>query len=163
MEGKKVSESAVLTAQFMTPQDTNPAGNVHGGVVMKLIDEAGGAVAFRHARSNVVTASIDRLSFHHPIFVGDLVTLKASVNMVGRTSMDVGVRVEAENLITGQVRHTASAYLTYVALDANLKPKPVAPLILEGKDDERRFRQALARKEIRSQEKESQAKSSPEQ
>lgn len=162
MEGKKVSESAVLMAQFMTPQDTNPAGNVHGGVVMKLIDEAGGAVAFRHARSNVVTASIDRLSFHHPIFVGDLVTLKASVNMVGRTSMDVGVRVEAENLITGQVRHTASAYLTYVALDAGSKPRPVAPLILETNEDKRRFRQALARKEIRTQEKEGHAKSLPE-
>lgn len=149
MEGKKVSESAVLTAQLMSPQDANPAGNVHGGVVMKLIDDAGGAVAYRHARSNVVTASIDRLSFHHPIFVGDLVTFRASINMAGRTSMDVGVRVEAENLLTGQVRHTASAYLTYVALGADSKPTPVAPLILETEEDERRFRQALARKEIR--------------
>lgn len=158
MEGKKVSESTVIMAQLMTPQDTNPSGNVHGGVVMKLIDEAGGAVAFRHARSNVVTASIDRLSFHHPIFVGDLVTLRASVNMVGRTSMDVGVRVEAENLITGQTRHTASAYLTYVALDINSKPKSVAPLILESPDEERRFRQAMARKETRDREKENHAK-----
>jgi uncharacterized protein (TIGR00369 family) len=156
MDGKKVSESTVLMAQLMTPQDTNPSGNVHGGVVMKLIDEAGGAVAFRHARSNVVTASIDRLSFHHPIFVGDLVTLKASVNMVGRTSMDVGVRVEAENLITGQIRHTASAYLTYVALDVDSKTKLVAPLILEGPDEDRRFRQAMARKEIRDREKKNQ-------
>ncbi len=149
MEGKKVSESAVLTAQLMSPQDASAAGNVHGGVIMKLIDDAGGAVAYRHARSNVVTASIDRLNFLHPIFVGDLVTFKASINMAGRTSMDIGVRVEAENLLTGEVRHTASAYLTYVALDANLKPKPVAPLILETEDEERRFRQALARKEGR--------------
>ncbi|MGD0237268.1 MAG: acyl-CoA thioesterase [Syntrophorhabdales bacterium] len=154
MEGKKVSDSAVLTAQLMAPQDANAAGNVHGGVMMKLIDDAGGAVAYRHARSNVVTASIDRLSFHHPVFVGDLVTFKASINMAGRTSMDIGVRVEAENLITGEVRHTASAYLTYVALDANLKPKPVAPLILETEEQERRFRLALARKEGRKQERE---------
>jgi acyl-CoA hydrolase len=157
MEGKKVSESAVLTAQLMSPQDANAAGNVHGGVIMKLIDDAAGAVAYRHARSNVVTVSIDRLSFLHPIFVGDLVTFKASINVAGRTSMDIGVRVEAENLLTGEVRHTASAYLTYVALDTDLKPRPVAPLILETEEQERRFRQALARKEGRRQESESQS------
>lgn len=157
MEGKKVSESAVLMAQLMSPQDANPAGNVHGGVIMKLIDNAGGAVAYRHARSNVVTVSIDRLNFHNPIYVGDLVTFKASINMAGKTSMDVGVRVEAEDLITGEVRHTASAYLTYVALDTHSKPKQIAPLILEGKEDERRFRQAATRKEIRKQEKEGKA------
>lgn len=151
MKGKRVSDSAVLMAQLMTPQDANPAGNVHGGVIMKLIDNAGGAAAYRHARSNVVTVSIDRLSFHHPVFVGDLVTCKASLNMAGSTSMEVGVRVEAENLITGEVRHTASAYLTYVALDAASKPKAVAPLILESEADERRYRRALARREIRRQ------------
>ncbi len=154
MEGKKVSESAVLTAQLMSPQDANIAGNVHGGIIMKLIDDAGGAVAYRHARSNVVTVSIDRLSFHHPVFVGDLVTFKASINMAGTSSMDVGVRVEAENLITGEVRHTASAYLTYVALDADLRPKAVAPLIFETEEQERRSRQALARRKIRKQERE---------
>ncbi|MGD0230861.1 MAG: acyl-CoA thioesterase [Syntrophorhabdales bacterium] len=154
MEGKKVSESAVLTAQLMSPQDANIAGNVHGGIIMKLIDDAGGVVAYRHARSNVVTVSIDRLSFHHPVFVGDLVTFKASINMAGTSSMDVGVRVEAENLITGDVRHTASAYLTYVALDADLKPKAVAPLIFETEEQERRSRQALARRKIRRQESE---------
>ena len=154
MEGKKVSESALLMAQLMSPQDANIAGNVHGGVVMKLIDDAGGAVAYRHARSNVVTVSIDRLSFTHPVFVGDLVTFKASINMAGTTSMDIGVRVEAENLITGEVRHAASAYLTYVALDADSKPKAVAPLILENAEQERRFRQALARRNIRKQERE---------
>ncbi len=154
MEGKKVSESAVLTAQLMSPQDANIAGNVHGGIIMKLIDDAGGAVAYRHARSNVVTVSIDRLSFHHPVFVGDLVTFKASINMAGTSSMDVGVRVEAENLMTGEVRHTASAYLTYVALDADLRPKAVAPLIFETEEQERRSRQALARRKIRKQERE---------
>ncbi len=151
MDGKTVSESAVQTAQLMSPQDANAAGNVHGGVIMKLIDDAAGAVAYRHARSNVVTVSIDRLSFLNPIFVGDLVTFKASLNMAGQTSMDIGVRVEAENLITGQVRHTASAYLTYVALDVDGKPKTVASLFIETKEGERRFRQALARKEIRRQ------------
>ena len=85
--GKKVKESAVLTAQLMSPQDANAAGNVHGGVIMKLIDDAAGAVAYRHARSNVVTVSIDRLNFLHPIFVGDLVTFKASINMAGKTSI----------------------------------------------------------------------------
>ena len=154
MEGKKVGDSAVLMAQLMTPQDANPAGNVHGGVIMKLIDNAGGAAAYRHARSNVVTVSIDRLSFHHPVFVGDLVTCKASLNMAGSTSMEVGVRVEAENLITGEVRHTASAYLTYVALNTDSKPKVVVPLILESEADERRHRRALARREIRRQLKE---------
>lgn len=154
MEGKKISESAVLTAQLMSPQDANAAGNVHGGVIMKLIDDTAGAVAYRHARSNVVTASIDRLNFLAPIFVGDLVTFKASINMAGKTSMDIGVRVEAENLITGQVRHTASAYLTYVALDPHSKPNPVAPLIIETQEEERRFRQALVRKELRKQGKE---------
>jgi acyl-CoA hydrolase len=154
MEGKKVSESAVLTAKLMSPQDANIAGNVHGGIIMKLIDDAGGAVAYRHARSNVVTVSIDRLSFHHPVFVGDLVTFKASINMAGTSSMDVGVRVEAENLITGEVRHTASAYLTYVALDADLKPKAVASLIFETEEQERRSRRALARRKIRRQERE---------
>ena len=157
MEGKRISESAVLMAQLMSPQDANPAGNVHGGVIMKLIDDAGGAVAYRHARSNVVTVSIDRLSFHHPVFIGDLVTFKASINMAGKTSMDVGVRVEAENLITGEVRHTASAYLTYVALDEDLKPKVIAPLIFESEEQERRSRQALARREIRRQEREREA------
>jgi uncharacterized protein (TIGR00369 family) len=154
MNGKKVSESSVLMAQLMTPEDANPAGNVHGGVIMKLIDNAGGTVAARHARSNVVTASIDRLSFHHPVYIGDLVTVKASLNMVGRTSMEVGVRVEAENLITGEVRHTASAYLTFVALGPDLKPMKVPPLLFENSDQERRSHEAKARTEMRRQEKE---------
>jgi len=158
MEGKSVSETAVHMAQLMSPQDANPAGNVHGGVIMKLIDDAAGAVAYRHARSNVVTVAIDRLSFHHPIFIGDLVTCKASMNMVGRSSMEVGVRVEAENLITGEVHHTASAYLTYVALDKNLNPREIAPLILESEEHERRLRQAQARRQIRKQERESEHK-----
>ncbi|NLE09046.1 MAG: acyl-CoA thioesterase [Dehalococcoidales bacterium] len=153
MEGKTARESQVIVSQMMMPQDTNPAGNVHGGVIMKLIDTAGGLVANRHTRSNTVTASIDRLDFHFPVFVGDLVTFKACLNLTGITSMEVGVRVEAENVFTGEVRHTASAYLTFVALDKDGKPRPVPPLILETEDDKRRNREAQARKQARVREK----------
>lgn len=149
MEGKRVSDSSVTIAQVMIPQDANPAGNVHGGMIVKLIDTAAGVVASRHARSNVVTASIDRLDFHHPVFVGDLLVLKAALNHVGRTSMEIGVRVEAEHLLTGEVRHTASAYLTYVALDKQGRPREVQPLILETDDERRRNREAQRRREIR--------------
>jgi len=153
MQGKKVSESTVIMAQLMTPEDANPAGNVHGGVIMRLIDNAGGTAAARHARSNVVTASIDRLNFHSPVFIGDFVTMKASLNMVGKSSMEVGVRVEAENLITGEVRHTASAYLTFVALDVQGLPTVVPPLILETADEHRRNREAQARRRTRIEER----------
>lgn len=153
MKGKKVEETSVIMAQQMQPQDANPAGNVHGGVVMKMIDTTAGAVAARHARCSVVTASIDRLDFHHSVSVGDLVTLRASLNMVGRSSMEVGVRVESENLMTGEIRHTASAYLTFVALDKNDKPVSVPPLILETPDEQRRNREAQARREVRLRER----------
>jgi uncharacterized protein (TIGR00369 family) len=154
MQGKTVRESLVHMAQLMTPEDANPAGNVHGGVIMKLIDNAGGTVAARHARSNVVTASIDRLSFHHPVHIGDLVTFKASLNSVGKSSMEVGVRVEAENLITGMVRHTASAYLTFVALGPDFKPMEVPPLNFENEDEIRRSREARSRAQMRRLERE---------
>lgn len=140
-------------AQVTVAQDVNPAGNVHGGVIMKLIDTTAAVVASRHARSNVVTASIDRLDFHHPIFVGDLLFLRGSLNMVGRTSMEIGVRVEAENLITGEVRHTASAYLTFVSLDKTGRPCEVPPLILETEEEIRRNREAKIRRELRLKEK----------
>ncbi len=153
MSGKTAGASAVVLAQQMNPQDANPAGNVHGGVIMKYIDTAAGTVAQRHARSNAVTASIDRLDFHHPVYIGDLVTLKASLNHVGKTSMEIGVRVEAENLFTGQVRHTASAYLSFVALDENGRPRAIPPLILETSDERRRNQEALARREVRLSER----------
>jgi uncharacterized protein (TIGR00369 family) len=142
----------------MIPQDANPAGNVHGGVIMKLIDTAAAVAASRHARSNVVTASIDRLDFHHPVLVGDLLFFRASVNMVGRTSMEVGVRVESEHLLTGEVRHTASAYLTFVALDEEAKPREVPPLLLETDEDIRRNREANTRREFRLAERRQEAK-----
>ena len=119
----------------------------------RLVDTAGGLVASRHSRSNVVTASIDRLDFHYPVYVGDLVTLKASLNMTGRTSMEVGVRVEAEDRITGETRHVASAYLTFVALDEQGKPKPMPPLILVTEEEKRRNQEAQARREVRLRER----------
>ena len=149
MKEKAVRETSITIAQVMLPQDTNPAGNVHGGVIMKLIDTAAAVVASRHARSNTVTASIDRLVFHHPVFVGDVLFLKACLNMVGKSSMEVGVRVEAENYLTGEVRHTASAYLTFVALDEKGSPKKVPGLIPETETEKRRYQQALMRKKSR--------------
>ncbi len=146
-----VKDSSVTIAQVMLPQDTNPAGNVHGGVIMKLIDSAAAVVASRHAKCNTVTASIDRLVFHHPVFVGDVLFLKASLNMVGKTSMEIGVRVEAENYLTSEVRHTASAYLTFVALDHKGKPKEVPGLILETDEEKRRNKEAQMRKRARLQ------------
>ena len=149
MQGKKVSETTVVMVQPMSPQDANAAGNVHGGVIMKLIDMAGGIVAQRHTRTNVVTASVDRIDFLHPVYIGDVLSLRTSINLVGRTSMEVGVRVESENTLTGEVRHTASAFLTYVALDKTGKPVEVPPLILETSEDKRRNREAKARREAR--------------
>ncbi len=154
---KTVCESRVELAQVMLPVDANPAGNVHGGTIMKLIDTAGGIAAQRHCRTNVVTASMDRLDFYEPVFVGELLILRASVNYVGTTSVEVGVRVEAENLMTGQLRHTNSSYLTVVSLDENRRPAPVPKILPETKHDERRFQEgkirAQQRKELRSNRK----------
>jgi uncharacterized protein (TIGR00369 family) len=155
MEAKKVSDSALVIVQHMTQQDANLAGNVHGGAVMKLIDNTAGLVALRHSQRYCVTASLDRLDFHKPAFVGDLLRLKASINYVGRTSMEVGVRVEAENVFTGEVRHTASAYLTFVALDEKGKPTSTPPLLFESDDDKRRNCEAIQRRENRLQERQS--------
>lgn len=140
-------------AQEMTPQDVNKAGNVHGGVIMRLVDVAAGVVATRHARSNVVTASIDRLDFLHPVYVGDVVTIKASLNMAGNTSMEIGVRVETEDPLSGEIRHVASAYLTFVALDKQGKPKQIPPLIPETDEEKRRNNEAMARREARLRER----------
>jgi acyl-CoA hydrolase len=150
---RTVGYSRVTMSHMMLPQDANPAAIVHGGVVMKHIDDAAGVVALRHTRGNVVTASIDRLDFHNPAFIGNLLSLKASLNLVGTTSMEVGVRVETEDLRTGEIRHTASAYLTFVALDDSFKPRPVPPLILENEVDRRRNHQAIARRRVRLAEK----------
>ena len=117
------------------------------------VQQVAGAVATRHARANAVTASLDRLDFYYPLFIGDLVTLSASLNYVGKTSMEVGIRVESENLLTGDKRHIASAYMTFVALDRNNRPTPLPPLILEADDEIRRNQEAKARRERRLAEK----------
>ena len=154
MEKWSVSDCDVVISYMMLPQDANPSGNVHGGVIMKHIDSAAGVVALRHARSNVVTASIDRLDFHHPVFIGNLLTLQARINWVGQTSMEIEVRAEAEDPMSGEVRHVASAFLTFVALDADGRPASVPPLSLETPDALRRHKEALARRRLRLAEKE---------
>ena len=153
MEEKRIQDSSLTMSHVMLPQDTNPAGNVHGGVVMKHIDNAAVSVAIRHTRSNAVTASIDRIDFYNPVFLGNILTLKARVNLVGTTSMEIGVRVEAEDPYTGKVTHTASAYLTIVALDENGAPKKVPHLILESEDEIRRSNAARARRKTRLDER----------
>lgn len=147
------SDSSLTMAVQMLPQDANPYGSIHGGIIMKHIDTAAGIVAIRHVRGNAVTASIDRLDFHHPAYVGDLLMLKAAVNLVGRTSIEVGVRVEAENLLTGEIRHTASAYLTFVALDKKGRPTPARPYRPSTPDEVHRFEEAKIRRETRLAEK----------
>ena len=141
-EPRRVADSQTQLIQWMGVNDANSAGFIHGGVVMKLCDEAAGAAAVKHSRSRVVTAGVDRMAFLTPVHVGELVTFSASVNAAWRTSMEVGVRVEAENPRTGEKRHTNSAYLTMVAVDENGLPVEVPPLITE--TDEQRGREAEA-------------------
>ncbi len=142
---KPVSASRLVLAQVMTPLDANVYGNVHGGNIMRLADTAAGVVAIRHSGRNCVTASVDRFEFHAPVFIGNLVTLFASLNRAGRTSMEVGVRVEAEDLRTGRKTHTNSCYFTMVALGEDGRPIPVPGLLLETEEDRRRSNDAATR------------------
>jgi len=153
MQSKPASDSSVVMAVLMEPADANTAGNVHGGVIMKNIDNTAAVVALRHAGCNVVTASIDRLDFHNPVYVGELVFLKASLNLVGTSSMEVGVRVEAENPREGQVRHVASAYLTFVALGEDGRPTQVPGLTLDTDLQRQRHAEAVDRQKMRLAEK----------
>lgn len=149
LPGKRPSESAVTLSHLMGPGDANAIGNVHGGVILRFVDEAGGLAAIRHSRRPCVTVRLDSMTFIEPVYVGDFVTFKAQLNWVGRTSMEVGVRVEAENPITGEITHTNSAYAVYVALDENGRPTPVPLLILETEEERRRWREAEQRQEHR--------------
>ena len=153
MEEKTLDHSSVIMRHMVSPQDANIAGITHGGVVMKHIDDAAGVVAIKHTGRNAVTASIDRLDFLHPVFIGNLLTVKACINMVGKTSMEIGVRVEAEDIITQKIRHTASAYLTFVALDENNRPALVPPIKIVTEEEKRRNREALERRRVRFAEK----------
>jgi uncharacterized protein (TIGR00369 family) len=150
MRGKPVSASGVVLSRVMHPNEASYMGTVHGGVILRMLDEAGGMAAFRHARKPVVTAAIDSMSFLAPVYVGNLVTAKASVNSVGRSSMEVGVRVEAEDLLTGKVTHTASAYLVYVSVGRRNKALRVPSLIPVTADDRRRMAAAELRRKERA-------------
>ncbi len=154
MDAKPASASRSQLVRWMGVLDANTAGNVHGGTVMKLCDEAAALAAIKHSRQRVVTAAMDRMAFLYPIRVGDLVTLSASVNAAWRTSMEVGVRVEAENPRTGEARHTNTAYLTMVALDEEGKPVPIPPLTAATPTEQRRLREAEMRRANRLAERE---------
>lgn len=146
---KPVSASKTVFAKSMLPSDANPSGNVHGGEIMKLIDECAGAAAGRHARRRVVTARVDELSFLAPVYVGNLVTARASVNDVGTKSMEVGVRVDAEDILTGKVVHVSSAYLVYVAIDDDGRTVPIPPVVAESDEEKRRMAAAKIRRRRR--------------
>src|SRR5689334_24268644 len=129
MDARAVAESRTDLVRWMNLTDANSAGFVHGGTVMRLCDEVAGIVAVKHARTRVVTAGMDRMTFLEPVHPGELMTFKGSVNAVWRSSMEVGVRVEAERVRTGEVRHTSTAYLTMVALDDDGRPVEIPPLL----------------------------------
>ena len=152
--GKAVRDSQHESSELMMPHHANNLGHVFGGVMLSMMDRTAAVAAFRHSRMNVVTASIDRVDFREPIHVGDLVVMKASVNFVGRTSLEVGVRVEAEELLTGRRRHTNSCYLTFVAVDRNGRPIEMPPVVPETPEEHRRFQAAPQRRKVRLQERE---------
>ena len=149
MDGKPVRESQSEYSELALPNDANGLGNVLGGKVMHLVDLAGALAAMRHARRTVVTASIDHMNFLSPVHMGQLIMLRSSVNRAFRTSMEVGVKVEVEDLRTGERHHTSSAYLTFVALDENGNRVEVPPVIPETEEEERRYREAGKRREYR--------------
>ncbi len=153
IEGRPVRESVSDYSEIALPNDANPLGNLLGGRVMHLVDIAGAIAAARHSRSSVVTVSIDSMTFLHPVHIGQLLVLKASVNRVFRTSMEVGVKVWVEDLRTGVRQHTSSAYLTFVALGADNDRVPVVPVIPESDDEKRRYEDAGRRREYRLTEK----------
>lgn len=149
MQPKTPSESRIVLTQLMGPGDANPHGNVHGGVIMKLCDEAGGMASTKHARRPSVTVVVDSMAFHSPVQVGDLVTVTAEVTWVGRSSMETRVVVTAENVISGEITHTNTAYFVYVALDEKGKPTQAPPLKCESAEEEERFERAKSRQAYR--------------
>jgi acyl-CoA hydrolase len=158
---KAVRESQHESSEMMLPHDANNLGHVFGGTILAMMDKTAAVAAIRHARMSCVTASIDRVDFREPIHLGDLVVMKASVNYVGRTSMEVGVRVEAEDMITGRRRHTNSAYLTFVAIDRNARPVEIPLVVPETAEEERRYREAQDRRRVRLHERQTEERLSP--
>jgi uncharacterized protein (TIGR00369 family) len=149
VQGKRVQDSQITLHQFMLPQHANPLGTIHGGVMMKLVDEAAGLCAMRHAQRPAVTIAVDSMTFYSPVRVGEVVSFSASLNWVGNTSIEVGVRVVAENPLSGERTHTNSAYLVFVALGDNGQPTQVPSLILETDEERRRWAEAEARQSRR--------------
>lgn len=149
MQAKSVSDSQVFMTEMVLPSHINALGSIFGGVVMSWIDIAAAICAQRHSNKTVVTASIDALSFVAPVYKGWIVNLRASCNYAATTSMEIGVRIDAENPITGETFHTATAYLTFVALDSYLKPTPIPKLLPQSADEKRRYEEAQIRREQR--------------
>ena len=150
---KPISASRVILSQLMHPEHANLLGNVHGGWIMKLVDEAGALTCMRHAQRKVVTVTIDSMDFRQPIRIGDLVILNAEVAYTGRTSMEATVEVHAENPITGIQTHTNTAFLVYVALDDSGRPTPVPPLVAETEEEKQKMEQAQERQQRRLQQR----------
>ena len=149
MTGRHPRESEAVLTELMMPHHANVMGNVFGGHVLSLVDRVAAVAAIRHSRRPCVTVSVDKVDFREPIRVGELVTAMARVNFAGRTSMEVGVKVISENVMTGEKRHTNSCYLTYVALDDRGAPTPVPPLVPETPDEQRRNNRAAQRRAAR--------------
>lgn len=149
MAGKPVQASRVTLSLLMGPNDANRHGNVHGGVIMRLMDEAGASAAMRHSQKPVVTVAVDQVLFKEPIRIGDLVTLNAELTYVGRTSIETRIEVTAQNLLTGESTHTNTAYFVYVALDAEGRPAPVTPLVLETESERQQWAAAQERQAYR--------------
>lgn len=145
-QGRTIAYSQSATTRLMEVLDANAHGNVHGGVIMRMVDEAAAIVAIKHARRSVVTARVERFDFLAPAYIGNVVTINCAMNYVGRTSMEVGVEVMAEDLLTGEVRHIASSQVIYVALDENGKPTPVPPLIAGNAEEQERLERARERR-----------------
>jgi acyl-CoA hydrolase len=146
---KPISASRITLSQLMHPEHANLLGNVHGGWVMKLVDEAGALACMRHAQRKVVTVAIDSMVFREPILIGDLVILSAEVSYTGRTSMEAAVEVHAENAVTGEQTHTNTAYLVYVALDDEGRPTSVPPLQAETEAEQQKMERARERQQQR--------------
>ena len=147
--GEDGSTADLTLAQVMLPLDANPHGNVHGGTLMKLADTAGGTCATRLSRRSMVTVAMDSMTFEQPVYVGNLVTLRGCVTWTGRTSLEVEVTIDAENLVTGDIRRVSKAYFVYVAVDEHGRPTPVAPLAIQTDEQRQRWQEAEQRRAAR--------------
>jgi acyl-CoA hydrolase len=153
MQSRRALESETVMSELMMPQHANLMGNVFGGVILSMVDRVAAVCAIRHARRQCVTVSVDKVDFREPIHVGELITAYARVNYAGRTSMEVGIKIIAENLQSGEQRHTNSCYVTYVALDENGQPTAVPPIVPETADEKRRYDRAAKRRANRMMER----------